>query len=75
MLLKKDWYNAKIINIKDKTPDITDLATNNTLNAKINEVKSKIPNNTNLATITVLTVVENKIPDHSKCIKLQNLIS
>ena len=38
MLLKKDVYNAKIKNIEDKIPDITNLATNTTLNAKINKI-------------------------------------
>ena len=32
---KKDVYNAKVKNIKDKIPDIANLATNTTLNAKI----------------------------------------
>ena len=32
--VKKDVYNAKIKNIHDKIPDITNLATNTTLNAK-----------------------------------------
>ena len=32
-------YNTKIEIIKDKMPDITNLATNTTFNAKINEVK------------------------------------
>ena len=36
-VVKKDVYNAKINNIEDKTPDVTNLATNTTLNAKINE--------------------------------------
>ena len=68
--------------VEDKTPDITNLATNTTLNAKINEVntttainaeinevKNKTPNITNLATTTTtLTAVENEIPDHSKYI-------
>ena len=36
---KKDVYNAKIRNIEDKIPDITNLATKTTINAKINEVK------------------------------------
>ena len=40
-MLKKDVYNAKIKNIEDKAPDITNLATNTTLNAKINVVKTK----------------------------------
>ena len=72
-VVKKDF--------EDKTPDITNLATNTTLNAKINEVntttainaeidevKNKTPNITNLATTTTLTAVENEIPDHSKYI-------
>ena len=42
-VVKKDVYNAKIKNIEDKIPDITNLATKTTLNAKINEVKGKMP--------------------------------
>ena len=38
-IVNKDAFNAKVKNIEDKTPDITNLATNTTLNAKINEVK------------------------------------
>ena len=38
---KKDVYNAKITDIEDKIPDVTNLATNDTLNAKINEVKNE----------------------------------
>ena len=41
--LKKDVYNAKIKNIEDKIPDITNLATKTTLNAKMNVVKGEIP--------------------------------
>ena len=37
-LLKKTEYNAKIKNIEDKIPDISNLATKNILNTKINEV-------------------------------------
>ena len=45
MLLKKDVYNAKIKDIEDKIPNITNLATiYTTINAKINEAKNKIPN-------------------------------
>ena len=40
-VIKKDVYNAKIKNIEDKQPDITNLATITTLNANINEVKKK----------------------------------
>ena len=54
-VVKKDVYNAKIKNIEDKTPDITNLATNTTLNAKIIEVKNEIPNITNLTTNACLS--------------------
>ena len=60
-VVKKDVYNAKIKNIEDKIPDVTNLATNTTLNAKINEVKGEIPSITTLATTAALTTVENKI--------------
>ena len=40
-VVKKDAYNAKIKNIEDKIPDITNLATTSTLNAKINKVKGE----------------------------------
>ena len=36
---QKDVYNAKIKNIEHKIPNVTNLATSNTLNAKINEVR------------------------------------
>ena len=66
---KKDVQNAKIKNIEDKVPDITNLATNNTFNAKINEVKGK-PSITNLGTTTALNAkineVKNKIPNITK---------
>ena len=58
-MLKKDVYNAKIKNIDDEIPDITNLAATTALNAKINEVIKKIPNITNLATTNALTAVEN----------------
>ena len=67
-VVKKDVYNAKIKDIEDKIPDITNLATNTTLNAKMNKVKNEIPSITNLATTTALTAFENKIHDHSKYI-------
>ena len=54
-VVKKDVYNAKIKNIEDKTPDITNLATNTTVNAKIIEVKNEIPNITNLTTNACLS--------------------
>ena len=37
--VKEGVYNGKIKDIKDKIPNITNLATNATLNAKINEVE------------------------------------
>ena len=66
-VVKKDVYNVKIKNSEDRIPDITNLATNNTLNAKINEVKDEIPIITNLATTTALNdkrnEIKNKIPN------------
>ena len=40
-VVKKDLCNAKIKNIEDKTPDITNLATNTNLNAKVMRLKAK----------------------------------
>ena len=48
-------------NIEDEIPDITNLATNDSLNTKINEVRGEIPNITNLATTTAFSAVGNKI--------------
>ena len=48
------YKNAKVKNIEDKIPDISNLATNTTLNDKINEVKNQIPSVINLATTTAL---------------------
>ena len=66
-VVKKTEYNAKIKNIEDKIPDITNLATKTTLNAKINEVKGEIPSITNLATTAALNAkineVKGKIPN------------
>ena len=42
-VVKKTEYNAKIKNIEDKIPDITNLATKTILNTKINKVKTEIP--------------------------------
>ena len=61
--VKKDLYNAKVKNIDDKIPDITNLATKATPNSEINEVKNKMPNITNLTANTALTTVENEIPE------------
>ena len=54
-VVKKNVQNAKIQNIENKIPDITNLATNTTLNDNINEVKGEITSITNLATTTALT--------------------
>ena len=40
--IKKDVYNAKIKDIEDEIPDITNLAINTNLNAKLNEVKDLV---------------------------------
>ena len=68
-VVKKTEYNAKIKNIEDKIPDISNLATKTILNTKINEVKNKIPSITVLATISELTAIENKIPSISNLVK------
>ena len=67
--VKKDLYNAKIRNIEDKKPDITNLATNTTLHAKINEIKNEVPSITNLNTTAALTTVENKMHNISDIVK------
>ena len=61
--------NAKINEVKNEIPSITNLATTAALNAKINEVKNEIPKITNLASTTALTAVENKIPNVSNLVK------
>ena len=63
--VKKYVYNAKIKNIEDEIPDVTNLVANASLNAKINEVKGEIPSITNLTT----TAVENKISNVSNLVK------
>ena len=72
---KKDVYNAKIKNIENEIPDITNLATNTTLNAKTNEIKNKMPSITNSATIAALATVENKIPNVSNTQEFNKLTS
>ena len=59
--VKIDVYNAKIKNIEDKIPDISNVATNITLNAKINEVKREILSITSLATTVALKAKINKV--------------
>ena len=58
---KKDLYHAKIKNIEDKIPGITNLATNASLNANINEVKVEIPSFTNLGTNASLNAKINEV--------------
>ena len=67
--VKKNVYNAKIKNIEDKMPNITNLATKTAANAKIIEVKGEILNISNLATKTALNAVENKNPSASNLVK------
>ena len=59
-VVKKDVYNAKIKNIEDKIPDITNLATNTTLDARIYEVRKEMPSITNLTSTTALTTLKIK---------------
>ena len=67
-VVKETEYNARIKNIEDKIPDISNLATKTILDTKINEVKNEIPSISNLATTSELTAVENKIPSVSNLI-------
>ena len=60
-VVKRTEYNAKIKNIEDKVPDITNLATKTILNTKINEVKIEIPSISGLVTTSAVTTVENKM--------------
>ena len=52
--------NAKINEVKNEIPSITNLSSNTALNAKINDVKNKLPNITNLANITNLILLTNQ---------------
>ena len=60
-LVKETDYNAKITEIENKFPDISNLATK----TELATVENKISNVSGLATKTALTAVENKIPDIS----------
>ena len=60
-VVKKDICIAKIKNIEDKIPDITNLTTNASLNAKINEVKGEISSITNLVTTSPLNAKTNAV--------------
>ena len=68
-VVKKDVYFAKIKNVENKIPGITNLATNTTLDVKINEVKNKITKISDLATTSALTAVESKISNISNLIR------
>ena len=68
-VVNKTEYIAKIKNIENKIPDISNLASKTILNAKMNEVKNEIPSITGLATTSALTAVENKIPSITNLIK------
>ena len=54
-VVKKDVYNAKIKDIEDKIPNITNLATSTTLNAKINKVGNEIPDHSKYITTLELS--------------------
>ena len=60
-VVKKDVYNAKIKDIEDKIPDMTNLATNTTLSAKINKVKNEIPSITNLVKTAFLKAKQTRL--------------
>ena len=60
-VVRKDVYNAKIKNIGDKIPDITNLATNNILNAKVNEIKNEIPSINNLVVNASFNAKTNEV--------------
>ena len=59
-VLKKDVCNAKLKNIEDKIPEISNLPTNTSLNAKINEGKIEILSIINLATTMLLLLLKIK---------------
>ena len=63
ILLKKHVYNAKVQNIEDKIPDITNFSANSSLDAKINEVKGKITSTINLATNAFLNAKTDQVKD------------
>ena len=76
--MKKDAYNAKIKDIEDRIPNMTNLATTAAFNAKINEVKGQIPSMTTLATNSALCAKKmrlkpNKIPNVSDLVKKDRL--
>ena len=61
-VVKRDvYYNAKIKDIEDKMPDITNWANNTAFNAKINYVKNKVRSISNLATNASLNAKINEV--------------
>ena len=58
---KADQKYAKIKNIEDEIPDITNLSPNASFNANVNEVKGGIPKITSLATNASLNVKINEV--------------
>ena len=73
-VVKTDVYRAKMKDIADKIPDITNLAAN-TPNTKINKIANKIPSITNVTATAALTNVENKMPNVSDLVKKKIMIS
>ena len=74
-VLKTD-YDTKIGNLELKIPDIKGLLQVNSFNSKVIELENKIktaenkPDISNLATKSSFTIVENKIPDVNRFVKL-----
>ena len=60
-VVKEDVFNAKVKNIEDKIPDITNLASSTTLDAIMNEFKGKIHSITNLVTNASLDAKMNEV--------------
>ena len=67
--LKKIEFNAKIKNIEDKIPNISNLANKTNINTKISQIKNEIPSISGLATHSALASVENKVPHSSNLVK------
>ena len=72
-VVKKDVYNAKIKNIDNTIPDITNLTPNTTLNSKIKEVKNEILSISNLATTAAFNAKANEVKN--KKANITNLAS
>ena len=65
VLVKKTDYNAKIADLENIIPDISNLATKTALTT----VENKIPDISNFATKTALTNLSNTVPDINTLIK------